>query len=223
MKREIRSFVRRAGRTTVRQQEGLSVHLAHYQLLNHLVSWNFEDIFGRVADTVVEIGFGMGASLLEMAKNNPHLDYIGIEVHEAGLGNLAAGLVENGITNVRIAGMDAMDAFRYCIPDNALAGIQIFFPDPWPKKRHHKRRLIQSSFVSLLVEKLKKGGFLHCATDWEEYAFWMRDVLNQEPTLANQSVEGEFVPRPTSRPYTKFEVRGSKLGHNVFDLLFLRK
>ncbi len=222
IKREIKSFVRRAGRTTVRQQQGLEVHLARYMLQNEGVIWDFEAIFERIADTVVEIGFGMGASLLEMAKNNPELNYIGVEVHEAGLGNLAAGLAEAEITNVRIVAMDAMEVFRSCIKDGSLRGIQIFFPDPWPKKRHHKRRLVQPAFVSTLSKKLQKDGFLHCATDWEAYALYMRDVLNQEVALRNEHPDGGFLPRPAFRPYTKFELRGSKLGHGVFDLFFLR-
>lgn len=221
-KREIRSFVRRAGRITVRQKQGLNEHLAHYVLKNEGVAWDFDAIFERKADTVVEIGFGMGASLLEMAKQNPNLNYVGIEVHEAGIGHLASGLLEEELTNVRIAPMDAMDAFRYCIKKDSLAGIQIFFPDPWPKKRHHKRRLVQSEFVSILVNALKLQGFLHCATDWAEYAEWMMEVLNAETRLCNQNEAGGFVPRPATRPYTKFEVRGEKLGHEVFDMIFTK-
>jgi tRNA (guanine-N7-)-methyltransferase len=223
MKREIRSFVRRAGRTTIRQQHGLAVHLLNYQLQNNACIWDFEEIFGRVAETVVEIGFGMGASLLEMAQQNPHLNYIGIEVHQAGLGNLAAGLAELELSNVRIVAGDATEIFRDCIPKASLLGIQVFFPDPWPKKRHHKRRLIQQPFVSLLASALQKGGFLHCATDWEDYALSMKDVLDSEPTFENQDLSGGFSPRPASRPYTKFELRGAKLGHSVFDLMFLKK
>lgn len=223
MKREIRSFVRRGGRTTGRQQQGLSLHLANFQLPVGSTPWDMQAIFGREAATVVEIGFGMGGSLLEMAKQHPELNYIGIEVHEAGLGNLAAGLAEAGITNVRLAPMDAVKVFETYIEDASLAGIQVFFPDPWPKKRHHKRRLIQPKFVSLLAQKLRQGGFLHCATDWENYAESMLEVLTQEATLENQSAEGHFIPRPASRPYTKFELRGEKLGHNVFDLIFLKK
>ncbi len=222
MKRTIKSFVLRAGRTSPRQQQGLTQYLKNYVLECTSAPWDMLNIFNRDADTIVEIGFGMGASLLTMAKMRPDVNFIGIEVHRAGIGSLAASLFDEGITNVRIAPIDACEVFKQCIPDESLAGIQVFFPDPWPKKRHHKRRLVQPDFVSLLVKKLRKGGFLHCATDWQDYAHQMNDVLSQQSLLRNQQESGGFVERPDTRPLTKFENRGVNLGHEVFDLIFLR-
>jgi tRNA (guanine-N7-)-methyltransferase len=180
------------------------------------------NIFNRDAETIVEIGFGMGASLLTMAKMRPDVNFIGIEVHRAGIGSLATALFDEKVANVRIAPIDACEVFKQSILDESLAGIQIFFPDPWPKKRHHKRRLVQLNFVNLLVKKLRKGGFLHCATDWEDYAHHMNDVLSNQPVLRNQHESGGFVERPNTRPLTKFESRGIDLGHEVFDLIFLK-
>jgi len=164
----------------------------------------------------------MGASLLEMAQNNPHINYLGVEVHQAGLGNLAADLHDLNIQNVRLVPLDAVQLLNTHIADETLDGLQIFFPDPWPKKRHHKRRLIQKEFVQLITTKLKPGGFLHCATDWLEYAEQMREVLSQQPGLQNQFTGDGFAPRPASRPYTKFEQRGVGLGHSVRDLYYIK-
>lgn len=164
MQRTIKSFVHRAGRMSPRQQLGLEQLMAHYTL-PHETAWDFAQIFAREADTIVEIGFGMGASLLTMALEHPEVNFIGIEVHRPGVGSLAADIHEYQLQNLRIASFDAVELFKQCIPDASLAGIQIFFPDPWPKKRHHKRRLIQPEFVRLLVQKLKSHGFVHCATD----------------------------------------------------------
>lgn len=223
MKRDIKSFVLRAGRVSPRQQHALDHLLADFTLPMQLTPWCFAEVFGREADTVVEIGFGMGASLLTMAMARPEVNFIGIEVHRAGLGSLVADLHDGGVTNVRIAPFDACDVFRTCLPDSSLAGIQIFFPDPWPKKRHHKRRLIQPDFVNVLVQKVKDGGFIHCATDWQEYAEQMNGVLSNNPSLINQLPAGGFSERPDTRPLTKFEQRGQRLGHGVWDLIFLRK
>lgn len=224
MKREIKSYVLRAGRVTSRQQHGLEVCLPLYQIQAHLsVPWSMEEIFKREAETVVEIGFGMGASLVTQAKQTPELNFIGIEVHRAGVGSLAAALSEEALSNVRIIEQDACEIFNHYIPDNSLYRIQIFFPDPWPKKRHHKRRLIQPAFVSMLVKKLKTGGTLHCATDWENYAEHIHQVLMAESRLENLSIHSDYVERPSYRPLTKFENRGKKLGHEVFDLIFMKK
>ncbi|KTD48503.1 tRNA (m7G46) methyltransferase, SAM-dependent [Legionella rubrilucens] len=223
MKRTIKSFVLRAGRTSNRQQQGLEQWLPAYELPFDGGMWDWQTLFNREAETVVEIGFGMGASLLTMALRHPEINFVGIEVHRAGLGSLAADLHEQGLTNVRLVALDAVEIFKTRIADASLAGIQVFFPDPWPKKRHHKRRLIQPELVSLLAGKLKKGGFLHCATDWQDYADHMLAVLDNEPALANQQAEGGFSPRPETRPLTKFEQRGQRLGHGVWDLIYLKK
>ncbi|MDX1837699.1 tRNA (guanosine(46)-N7)-methyltransferase TrmB [Legionella taurinensis] len=223
MKRTIKSFVLRAGRTSNRQQQGLEHYLPAYELPLDGDMWDWQTLFNREAETVVEIGFGMGASLLTMALRHPEINFVGIEVHRAGLGSLAADLHEQGLTNVRLVALDAVEIVKTRIAEASLAGIQLFFPDPWPKKRHHKRRLIQPAFVSLLAGKLKKGGFLHCATDWQDYADHMLEVLDNEPTLINQQAGGGFSPRPETRPLTKFEQRGQRLGHGVWDLIYLKK
>ncbi|MDR3501153.1 MAG: tRNA (guanosine(46)-N7)-methyltransferase TrmB [Legionella sp.] len=222
MHRKIKSYVLRAGRVSNRQQQGLDLWIKDYALSMADSPWNLAEEFGREADTIVEIGFGMGTSLLHMAQNNPELNYIGIEVHQAGVGGLAADLHDHQVTNVRIVAHDAVEAFQTQIADNSLAGIQIFFPDPWHKKRHHKRRLIQPEFIQLLTKKIKTGGFIHCATDWQEYAEHMLEVLSAAPGLHNSQAEGGYSPKPESRPLTKFELRGERLGHGVWDLIFLK-
>ncbi|MFC3908764.1 tRNA (guanosine(46)-N7)-methyltransferase TrmB [Legionella dresdenensis] len=222
MQRTIKSFVLRAGRISNRQQQGLDLWLKDYELAVNGEPWDFNQIFNRSADTVVEIGFGMGASLLAMAIAHPESDFIGIEVHRSGVGGLAADLYEHKLQNVRLVQHDAVEVFKQQIPDHSLAGIQIFFPDPWHKKRHNKRRLIQPEFVSILTKKLKPGGFIHCATDWQDYAEHMLEVLSAEPLLTNSQQNGSYAPRPETRPITKFEQRGTKLGHGVWDLIFYK-
>lgn len=222
MHRRIKSYVLRAGRVSNRQQQGLDLWIKDYQLTVNGLPWNLSEKFARTADTIAEIGFGMGTSLLAMAQNNPELNYIGIEVHQAGVGSLAADLHDHQIANVRIAAHDAVEVFQAQLEDNSLAGVQIFFPDPWHKKRHHKRRLIQPEFVQLLVKKIKPGGFIHCATDWQEYAEHMLDVLSANKELHNSQADGGYSPKPASRPLTKFEKRGERLGHGVWDLLFIK-
>ncbi|EHL29615.1 tRNA (guanine-N(7)-)-methyltransferase [Legionella drancourtii LLAP12] len=212
----------RAGRVSNRQQQGLDLWIKDYELAMTGSQWNLAKEFGRNADTVVEIGFGMGTSLLAMAQNNPQLNYLGMEVHQAGVGSLAADLHDHQVTNVRIVAHDAVEAFRMQLADNSLAGVQIFFPDPWHKKRHHKRRLIQTEFIYLLTQKIKPGGFIHCATDWQEYAEHMLTVLTAEPALHNSQINGGYSPKPESRPLTKFEQRGERLGHGVWDLIFIK-
>lgn len=213
----------RAGRVSPRQQQGLNIWLKNYALTLSDTPWDLTSVFQNTSETFVEIGFGMGASLVTMAQNNPHCNYIGIEVHQAGVGSLAADLHEHNLGNVRIVSHDAAEVFQTQFTQNTLAGVQIFFPDPWHKKRHNKRRLIQAEFVSLVVEKLKTGGFIHCATDWQDYAEQMLEVLSAEPTLENQQPEGGYSSRPPSRPLTKFEQRGQRLGHGVWDLIFIKK
>lgn len=218
--RTIKSFVLRTGRVSNRQQLALDEWLGDYLLPAPGEPWDLAKEFGRDADTVVEIGFGMGASLLSMALARPDLNFVGIEVHLAGIGSLVAELHEQGVTNVRVAPYDAVEVMKTCLADNVLTGIQIFFPDPWPKKRHHKRRLIQTDFVNQLVKKINIGGFIHCATDWQAYAEHMLTVLSAIPSLRNQQADGGFSPRPGARPLTKFEQRGQRLGHGVWDLVF---
>ncbi|KTD06009.1 tRNA (m7G46) methyltransferase, SAM-dependent [Legionella gratiana] len=222
MQRQIKSYVLRAGRISSRQRQGLDLWLKDYELTVSEYPWDLNNEFARSADTVVEIGFGMGASLLTMAKNNPEVNYIGIEVHLAGVGSLAADLHEHQLSNVRIVAYDAVEVFHTQLFNDSLAGVQIFFPDPWHKKRHHKRRLIQTAFIQLLVKKIKPGGFIHCATDWQEYAEHMLHVLSIEPSLRNTQKDGGYSPRPLSRPLTKFESRGERLGHGVWDLIFTK-
>jgi tRNA (guanine-N7-)-methyltransferase len=180
---------------------------------------NFQQAFGRAAPVILEIGFGMGQSLVAMAEAAPQQDFIGIEVHRPGVGRLLHSMVERHIGNIRIYCDDAVEVLQQCIPDNSLAGVQIFFPDPWHKKKHHKRRLIQPDFVQLLRGKLGVGGVLHVATDWQEYAEHILAVMEAAPGFKNQMGNG-YAPRPDSRPTTKFEQRGERLGHGVWDLLF---
>lgn len=223
MQRTIKSYVLRTGRVSPRQQRGFDQWLNDYRLPEPPNPWCLDTMFNRPADTIVEIGFGMGQALLATAIARPELNYIGIEVHRAGIGSLAADLHEHAIEHVKIAPYDAMAVFQSCVADNSLAGVQIFFPDPWPKKRHHKRRLIQPDFIHLLVNKIKIGGFIHCATDWQDYAEQMHRVLASDTQLQNQQEDNGFAPRPVSRPLTNFEQRGCRLGHGVWDLIFLRK
>lgn len=222
MTARVKSFVLRAGRMSNRQQQGLEQWLAEYALPREGGKWSLPAIFSREAQTIAEIGFGMGASLFTMAKTCPEKNFIGIEVHRAGIGSLVADLHDQALNNVRIAPFDAVEVFQLHLDDNVLAGVQIFFPDPWPKKRHHKRRLIQADFIRLIAQKIKPGGYLHCATDWQEYAEQMLAVFSAEPLLVNQHAAGGYSPRPVPRPLTKFEQRGQRLGHGVWDLIFLR-
>ncbi len=220
--RTIKSFVLRAGRLSPRQRLGLEQISPKYQLALGDQPWNLESCFGRAADVIVEIGFGMGQTLLTTAEAAPKSNFLGIEVHRAGIGNLAMGLHEHQIENVRIASYDAVEVLQHGIGAETLAGVNIFFPDPWPKARHQKRRLIQPEFIRLLVSRLRPGGWLHLATDWEDYASQMLEVLSQHPDLVNLDSDGGYIARPESRPLTKFEQRGLNLGHTVWDLMFSR-
>lgn len=181
-------------------------------------------IFGRNAPLIVEIGFGMGEATAAIAQSLSDKNFIGIEVHTPGVGALLKLIGENNIGNLRIVQHDAVEVLKNMIPDDALAGFHIFFPDPWPKKRHHKRRLIQPEFVTLLARKLRRGGYLHLATDWEDYAHHMLEVLGREPALTNtpDAVDG-FAPRPDYRGTSSFERKGLAKGHSVWDLVFIKK
>lgn len=223
MHRKIKSYVLRAGRVSNRQQQGLDLWFKDYELPISGSHWDLSKLFNRNAETVVEIGFGMGTSLFTMATNNPEINYLGIEVHKAGVGSLVADLHDHQLSNVRIAAHDAVEVFQTQLEPESLSGVQIFFPDPWHKKRHHKRRLIQPEFIELLVQKIKKDGFIHCATDWQEYAEHILEVLSAIPDLKNLQKEGGYSPKPESRPLTKFEQRGERLGHGVWDLIFIKK
>lgn len=182
-----------------------------------------QTVFGRNAPLTLEIGFGNGDCLAQMAAANPEKNYLGIEVHKPGVGHLIKQLEAQRLTNVRIYCHDAVEVLEHCIADGSLNGIHLFFPDPWPKKKHHKRRIVQPHFVNLMVNKLQTGGYFHAATDWEHYAENMLCVLSGCPRLTNQSPDKSYCERPDYRPFTKFEQRGLKLGHGVWDLVFAKK
>lgn len=215
----IRSFIRRQGRLTSGQQWALDTLWDTY-CLDAQKEYDFAVVFGRIAPLIIEIGFGNGESLAETAKNNPDKNYLGIEVHRPGVGHLMMLLDRERVENVRIYCHDALDILAHKIPDASLAGVHLFFPDPWPKKKHHKRRLVRPEFCRLLTRKLLPNGYFHAATDWQDYARAMLEVLSLEPMLMNVCPATVFCPRPDSRPLTKFERRGIRLGHGVWDLMF---
>jgi tRNA (guanine-N7-)-methyltransferase len=216
--RPIRSYVLRGGRMGPGQERALRDLAPRFVLPFEPAPLNAERIFGRRAPLVVEIGFGMGQATAEIAAQQPDHDFIGIEVHEAGVGALLQRIDERHLANLRIVRHDAVEVLGAMIAPGSLAAVHVFFPDPWPKKRHWKRRLIQPPFVALLASRLAPAGALHCATDWQPYAEQMLDVLSAEPLLVN-TAEG-YAPRPAYRPQTKFEHRGVALGHGVRDLVF---
>jgi tRNA (guanine-N7-)-methyltransferase len=204
------------------QQRSYDEHWADWGLSHDAGLIDFDKVFGGSGRRVLEIGFGMGDSLAQMAREAPQTQFVGIEVHRPGVGRLFHSLAQQGLTNVRAYCHDAVEVLNDCIAPDSLDCIQVFFPDPWHKKRHNKRRLIQAPFVELLVSRLKPGGTVHLATDWEPYAEQMLEVLEQSPQLRNASDEGGYHPRPPWRPLTKFEQRGERLGHGVWDLIFER-
>ncbi len=220
--RPIRSYVLRMGRLTTGQQRAWDTYWPRFGLLHGDGPLDYQKAFGRDAPRVLEIGFGMGQSFVEMAAAAPETDFIGIEVHRPGVGKMLHSMAECGVGNIRVYCHDAVEVLRDCIAPGSLDTIQIFFPDPWHKKRHHKRRLIQPAFTATLVDYLKPGGVLHLATDWENYAQQMLEVLDATPGLVNLASDGLYVPRPAHRPLTKFEQRGERLGHGVWDLMFRR-
>lgn len=219
--RALRSFVLRQGRFSPAQARALELLLPRWGIPYAPAPLDLASAFGRDAPVVLEIGFGMGETTARIAAALPETGFLGIEVHLPGVGALLKRVDETGLTNIRVIRHDAVEVVRDMIAPDTLAGIHVFFPDPWPKKRHHKRRLIQPAFVALLASRLKPGGYLHLATDWEEYAQQMLEVLGAEPLLAN-TADG-FAPRPAYRPQTKFETRGLKLGHGVWDVVFRRR
>ncbi len=221
-RRAIRSFVMRAGRMTEGQQRGVEKGWPLFGLDLADGPLDLDALFGRQAARTLEIGFGMGHSLLEMAQAAPEQDFIGIEVHRPGVGALLNGLLNAGLSNVRVYDCDAIEVLNQAIPDASLDRLLLFFPDPWHKKKHNKRRIVQPAFAELVRRKLKIGGVLHMATDWEHYAEHMLEVMSAAPGYRNQAADGTYIPRPDERPITKFEKRGERLGHGVWDLKFER-
>ncbi|MEZ5523547.1 MAG: tRNA (guanosine(46)-N7)-methyltransferase TrmB [Pseudomonadales bacterium] len=220
--RRIRSFVIRAGRMTGGQQRAYETLWPRFGLELKNGAIEPEKVFGNAAPVVLEIGFGMGDSLAQMAQAAPAQNFIGIEVHRPGVGRLLHLVEQAGNTNLRVYCDDAVEVLKNCIPDKSLDRLQLFFPDPWHKKRHHKRRLVQPDFMALVREKLVVGGVFHAATDWEPYAGYMLEVMAQVPGFKNLAASGLYSEKPDYRPETKFERRGERLGHGVWDLLFER-
>ncbi len=221
--RTVRSFVRREGRLTPGQQRAIDTLWPKFAINDgdNLLDLNL--LFGRNNPKVLEIGFGNGASLAQMAENQAEDDFLGVEVHRPGVGQLLNLIDQQGLSNCRVACTDAVELLKHRIADNSLDRVQLYFPDPWHKKRHHKRRIIQPAFVTLLTKKIKSGGQLHMATDWQHYAEQMLDDLSNNPLFTNSSNDGTYIDRPDYRPLTKFEQRGHLLGHGVWDLLFQRR
>lgn len=220
--RRIRSFVRRQGRLTKGQQHALDHYWPVMGVEFDGQPIDFAALFGREAPVTLEIGFGMGASLVAMAAANPHQNFLGIEVHAPGVGACLSSAHEAGLTNLRVMCHDAIEVLDMMIPENSLTMVQLFFPDPWHKARHNKRRIVQVPFAEKVKGKLKLGGVFHMATDWEPYAEHMLEVMTSTAGYENVSTSGDYVPRPESRPETKFEKRGQRLGHGVWDLMFKR-
>ena len=221
--RAIRSFVLRQGRQTEAQKRAFTEHWPAYGLDYRGEQREFEDVFGRSNQLVIEIGFGNGEQLLFAAEHEPERNFIGVEVHGPGVGRLLNGLAAGNLSNVRVYQHDAVEVLRNEIADATLDEVRIYFPDPWHKKRHHKRRLIQPEFVALLCDKLKPGGQLHLATDWQNYAEQMREVCAAEPRLCAAIGNDAAIERPHWRRQTHFETRGLKLGHGVTDLLYRKR
>jgi len=220
-RRAIRSFVLRQGRLSDAQRRAVDELLPRFGIPFQRVPLDVDQLFGRTAPKILEIGFGMGETTATIAQSHPECDYIGIEVHTPGVGALLRQIATLGLTNIRIVQHDAVEVLDCMIAPESLDGVHIFFPDPWPKKRHHKRRLVQPGFLAALAARMKPGAYLHVATDWEDYALQMLEVLSAERVLVN-AVE-EFAERPATRPETKFESRGLRLGHKVWDLVFRKR
>lgn len=220
-KRPIRSYILRQGRISAAQTKAIQENFEKYAIIFKNKIINFDDIFENSNnELILEIGFGMGTSTAEIAKSNLNKNYIGIEVHSPGVGNMLKLIQESDIPNLKIIQHDAVEVLNFMIKNDSLDGIHIFFPDPWPKKRHHKRRLIQSNLLKLISQKIKKSGYLHIATDWEDYALWIIDLSDKEELL--QKTSDNFFKKPDYRPLTKYENRGIKLGYKVWDIIFRR-
>lgn len=218
--RKVRSFVKREGRLTKGQERALNEHWQTMGLNHQDGLINPQVVFGNDKPVVLEIGFGMGKSLVEMAKAAPELNFIGIEVHKPGVGACISYAVEQGVDNLKVYEHDAIEILADCIPSASLTTVQLFFPDPWHKKKHHKRRIVSAEFVETIRQKLKVDGVFHMATDWENYAECMLEDMRNSQGYKNLSATNDYVPRPESRPLTKFENRGQRLGHGVWDLQF---
>ena len=224
--RRIRSFVLRQGRVTKGQERALETAWPKFGISYEAKPLDLNHVFKREdSPKILEIGFGMGETTAKIAQTLPDCDFLAAEVHTPGVGALLKLIEEEALTNIRIIQHDVVEVLQNMLPDASLDGVHIFFPDPWHKKRHHKRRLIQGEFVRLLCTKLKAGGYLHVATDWQEYAEWVLEILSAEPQLQNTATELTFgyAEKPSYRPLTKFENRGIKLGHGVWDMVFKRK
>ena len=219
--RGIRSYVRRAGRTTVGQAKAIEALGPQFLVPYQPQPVDLAQVFGRPAPTILEIGFGMGEATAHIAGLMPEKNFLCCEVHPPGVGALLKRIGEAGLSNIRIVEHDAVEVLDHMLPEQSLAGVHIFFPDPWHKARHNKRRLVQPHFVAKLLPRLQSGGTIHCATDWEPYAQQMLEVLAAEPQLRNTAEA--FAPRPAYRPLTKFENRGLRLGHGVWDVVFEKK
>ena len=218
--RQIRSYVLRQGRVSNAQRRAHDALLPKFGIPYAPHPIDLDRVFGRSAPKILEIGFGMGETTATIATQHPECDYLGIEVHTPGVGSLLKTIAEHNLTNVRIIQHDAVEVLRNMIAPDTFDAVHVFFPDPWPKKRHHKRRLLQPPLISMLCERMKPGAYIHVATDWQDYAEQILDVFRREPRLAN-TAEG-YAPRPDYRPQTKFETRGLKLGHGVWDIIFRR-
>lgn len=219
---KVKSYVKREGRLTKGQEKALEEYWPTMGIEYRNETISLVEAFDRDAPVVLEIGFGMGKSLVEMAAAAPEKNFIGIEVHKPGVGACLGDAGELGLSNLRVMEHDAVEVLKNMLPDESLSRLQLFFPDPWHKKRHHKRRIVQAEFVELIRTKLAIGGHLHMATDWEPYAQHMAEVVNNNSAYTNTAAEGDYVPRPDYRPITKFETRGQKLGHGVWDLIYER-
>jgi len=218
--RTIKSYVVRSGRMTPGQEKAYSDLWSLYGIAADEQILDFNQLFARQAPVILEIGFGMGDSLIEMAARHPDNNYLGIEVHRPGVGRLLGNINERALTNLRVMQFDAVEVLTKQIRDETLTAVYLFFPDPWHKTRHHKRRIVQDDFIQLIRKKLLIHGQFHMATDWEPYAVQMLETMSQAPGFKNCARDGQYIPRPEHRPITKFERRGERLGHGVWDILF---
>jgi len=221
--RTIRSFVKREGRLTHGQQQAIDSQWPKFGVDYSEKNLDLSTLFNRDAEIILEIGFGNGDSLWQMAQAHPEKNYFGIEVHRPGLGHLLRLVENSNCENIRLSNKDAIDVLEHQLADNCIDRLQLFFPDPWHKKKHNKRRIVQEKFLKQVARILKPGGIFHLATDWEDYAMHMLKTLNSSPLFINLSKDNTFVPKPEERPTTKFEKRGQRLGHGVWDLMFQKK